>query len=285
MSIPMLTRDEFLKLREYIKCHCGVDLTDSKDYLVEGRLRCLVAETGCQNFGDFCLHLQANPTSELREKIIDAITTNETLWFRDASCWDTLRHLFNNQLLRPGRRRLSIWSAACATGQEPYSLAMELSELKKQKPHWFHKLETEILATDISSAALARARLARYDRISMSRGLPDHFRDQYFTPTDNVWTLKDEIKQQVTFRKFNLQDSFTSLGRFDLILMRNVLIYFSSELKTEIFKKIKASLIPGGFLIIGAAESVSPVSQEFEMKEFGRGVCYQVKPDGNGLIS
>ncbi len=284
MPNAAITTDEFKLLRGYIEKHCGISLGDEKAYLIETRLLKLMIENGCETFGAFYRMAAEQREDTLREKIIDAMTTNETLWFRDAHPYTILREQLLPAFaadLRAGRRgRIRIWSAACSTGQEPYSIAMTIHEFCEQQaaqgirpavtPHFF-----EILATDISPSALFLASAARYDQLSMNRGLPDSYRNRYFKANGRVWELDPAIRRMVTFKKFNLQDSISALGGFDLCFLRYVCIYFSEALKRMIFHNLASALAPSGCLFLGASESLMGLCSQFKSLEYNGGRYYQ----------
>ncbi len=278
-----LTTNEFQLLRDLIEKECGIAVGEEKIYLIENRLAKLVAENGCDTFGEFYLMAKSSPNPLLKTKIIDAITTNETMWFRDEAPFtlfkEQLLPQFISQLKEQKKDKIRIWSAACSTGQEPYSLAMILEEYNASLPKEQQiKDKVSILATDISSKVLFLAQQARYDAISMSRGniLPS-YAERYFEEQNGLYLLKDDIKKWVTFKPFNLQNSFLTLGQFDLILLRNVAIYFSTDLKRALFKKVAETLTPQGNLILGASESIMHYNKNFELKEYQKSVFYQLK--------
>ena len=272
--------EEFRLLRDYIQKSCGILVGDEKDYLVESRLSNLVIQSGCTTFRDFYLKAKNEPQSGLRDKIVDAMTTNETLWFRDGHPFRILNEKilgeYREQVLQKKRSKIRIWSAACSTGQEPYSVAMTINEyLKKQtvlKPEMF-----EILATDISPTALFLAINGRYDNIAISRGLPQEMLDRYFEKNGRVTGIKDTIKKMVKFKKFNFQDNFTLLGKFDIIMCRYVAIYFSETFKRDVFSKMADALSPGGYFFLGASESMGMYSNRFEMLEHNKGLYYRIR--------
>ncbi len=271
---------EFELLRDYIEKHCGIHLDESKAYLIENRLLTMMIENGCRNYSEFYTKALNDHTHTLRDKIIDAMTTNETLWFRDASPYKILQFellpSFLKESISGTKKAIRIWSAACSTGQEPYSIAMVINEFSRTNPT-FHPSKIEIIATDISPTVLFLAKAARYDTLAISRGLPDDFRNRYFEQNGKVWVLKDTIKNMVTFKKLNLQEDFTNLGHFDIVFIRNVLIYFSDEFKKDLLNRIASRLRPDGFLIVGASESVSNYSNIFSMLTHERALYYKVR--------
>lgn len=281
-----LTPHEFLLLRDYIKSHCGIAIGDHKAYLIESRLTHLRMEAGCPDFGAFYFKVKHDTTGRLRDKIIDVMTTNETLWFRDVTPWFVLRDVilpeFRDLLLTGRRSHIRIWCAACSTGQEPYSLAILIDQLCESplgqgiRPEQF-----ELVGTDISPSALFVAKSGRYNQIAISRGLDDPLIARYFTPKGHVWELVESLRKRVTFQKFNLLDSFEPIGDFDLILCRNVAIYFADEFKKKLFAKLAATLIPrAGYLLLGSAESIFGYSTAFELMEHRKALYYRVKKPG-----
>jgi chemotaxis protein methyltransferase CheR len=271
---------EFQLLRDYIEKHCGIHLDESKAYLIENRLLTLMIENGCSNYIDFYQKALNDQTHTLRDKIIDAMTTNETLWLRDFSPFKIFQYellpSFLKDIISGSKKTIRIWSAACSTGQEPYSIAMIIHEFSRANP-LFHPSKVEIIATDISPTVLFLAKAARYDTLSISRGLPDEFRSRYFEQNGKVWLLKDTIKNMVSFKKLNLQEDFSSLGHFDIVFCRNVLIYFSDEFKKDVLNRMASRLKPDGFLIVGASESVSNYSSIFSMLTYERALYYKVR--------
>ncbi len=271
---------EFKLLRDYIEEHCGIALGDEKAYLIETRLAKLMVASGCEDFGAFYQRIKQDPTAQLRDKIVDAMTTNETLWFRDQHPYVILKEKLLPEmaaLLQDNRRfRIRIWSGASSTGQEPYSIAMTIQEFcrvnKQIRPDQF-----EILATDISPSALFIANAGRYDQIAMSRGMPEDIKARYFKQDGHVWILDDSIRNMVTFKRFNLQDSLAPLGKFDIVFLRYVAIYFSNRLKQTIFANIARATAPSGYLIIGAVESLRGFCDDFEALSYQSGAYYKCR--------
>ncbi len=276
----MISQDEFRLIRDYVEAHCGIHLSDDKAYLIETRLTTMMFEQGCKTFGELYDKAVSDKTHVLRDKIIEAITTNETFWFRDLHPFGILNEVLFQQYaaeIQAGKRsKIRIWCCACSTGQEPYSIAMTFLEFIRHRPA-VTPGHLEILATDISSTVLFLGKLGRYDTLSMSRGLPEKYRDRYFDKNDRVWSIRDEVKKMVTFQKLNLQESFNHLGSQDIVFCRNILIYFSLEFKQDLLKRIARLLRPGGFLFLGASESIIMYTQEYEMYRHAMGLYYQVR--------
>ena len=251
-----INESEFLLFKDYVCDRCGIFIPPEKAYLIETRLAKLMIDAGAASFGDFYDILAASPDSPLHQKVINAITTNETLWFRDSSPWRLLEESFLPGLvddIRSGRKvRVRIWCAAVSTGQEIYSTAMFIDDyLSKHKVSGVNLSNFDFFATDISSRVLDIAKKGRYDKISMTRGLNDYYREKYFTVDGSAWDIEPRIRNAVRFEKFNLQREYNAFGVFDIIFCRYVLIYFNDELKRKIVKKMNNALNDNGVLFTG----------------------------------
>jgi chemotaxis protein methyltransferase CheR len=278
-EIKKIDPAEFKVMRDYIEKYCGIHLTEEKTYLLEHRLNTVMVENGCSNFTELYRKAAADATNTLRDKIIDVMTTNETLWFRDSSPFVTFKEALLPAYaaeMKAGRTSIKIWSAACSTGQEPYSLSMIAHDFARLNPQ-FRTSAMHITATDISPTVLFLAKMGRYDSIAISRGLAPDIMQRHFTAAGKVWAVHDEIKKPVEFKKLNLQDPFVSIGKQDIILCRNVLIYFSDTFKRDILHRFTELLKPGGYLFLGASESLIQHSQEYTMVQHGKGIYYKVK--------
>jgi len=251
--------EDFLVFRTFLSQACGIVLGEGKQYLVVNRIRRILEEHELSSLGALVALIQRGAVPRLKERVIDAMTTNETFWFRDGTPFDALRDVLLPRLVIEQRRpTLRIWSAACSSGQEPYSISMVVEEFKARHPG-LSGFNPEILATDISTTVLATARQAQYDRLGIGRGLSEQRRRQFFDELPGErYQLKSNITRRVTFRQLNLLDSFAGLGRFDIIFCRNVLIYFSPELKRDILGRMHATLNPGSCLLLGASETLPP---------------------------
>jgi chemotaxis protein methyltransferase CheR len=281
LQFSPMTKDEFLLLRDYLEELCGISLLEKRAYLVEGRLRKIAISMGCSNFGSFYQKLKKGVSFTIRDQIIDVITTHETSWFRDAVMWEMLEQeifpLFCKKSREIGQKHFRFWSAACSTGQEPYTLSMVHNHFCNSQPHRCVNCTREILATDISPHMIKFAKDGRYNNLAMERGLTDFWKNKYFETDGQEWRVTDKIRNKIVFFPFNLQDSFAKWGKFDLILMRNVLIYFSEQLKQEIVSKMINALVPNGVIIVGGSESILNSSDKLEMLKFKHGICYQRK--------
>lgn len=270
---------DFVTFRDYLQSFAGIYLSDNKEYLVSTRLRRILSDHGLKSLKELNqLLTQPAVDRRLRQQIIDAMTTNETFWFRDQYPYKYLREtIFPETFRKNPISPLRIWSAACSSGQEPYSISIIAEEFIRGNSQ-AKNYPVDILATDISSQILQAATKAHYDRLSISRGMSDERLRQYFDSLDgDIWQVKDFIKKRVSFKPINLQDSFVSMGKFDLVFCRNVLIYFTADLKTEILRRIHATMQPGGYLFLGSSESMSSVSDAFDMVHCKPGVVYRAR--------
>lgn len=276
-----LSEKAFVMFQQYIEDQCGIAIGKEKAYLIESRLTKLLVETRLNSFEELYRLLASNKDPKLVEKVIDAITTNETLWFRDKTPWQVLEdELMSTYIdkIRSERRKIRIWSAAASSGQEAYSTIFSIDQyLKKYGIKDVTLNDFEIIGTDISGPILEIAKAGRYDPISIMRGLDPKFKDIYFNNEGRVWIVKDEYKKHVTFKRFNLQSSFYSLGKFDLVFCRYVMIYFSQQFKKEMSKKLSESLRPQGVLFVGNSEIFPDYKEHFIMKQYQKGVYYQIK--------
>ncbi|MBF0310239.1 MAG: protein-glutamate O-methyltransferase CheR [Magnetococcales bacterium] len=263
-------------MRNLIHDQSGILLGPGKEYLVENRLTVIMLQNGCDNFKQLHRKL-VEDTGPLRAKVIDAMTTNETLWFRDSTFVSALTDFVVPNLLEKARKqgKVRIWSAACSTGQEPYSMAMLLEDGARRISNPPPPDRFEILATDISPSSIFIASSGRYSQLAISRGMREPFLERYFTKKGMVYEVNPEIRSRVTFKNFNLKDSFVPHGRFDFIMIRNVMIYFADDLKRELYTKLRQSLLPDGFLTIGASESPRGYTSDFEQVLVGGSALYR----------
>jgi chemotaxis protein methyltransferase CheR len=264
------------QFRMFLEQQCGIVLGESKQYLVKSRLVPLMAKFDIASLSELVAQTLNPVKRQLRAAVIDAMTTNETLWFRDCYPFELLKKdllpSFKNQ-----RAPLKIWSAASSSGQEPYSIAMAVYEFQQSNPGAFPG-GVQIIGTDISTSMLEHCKHAHYDSLALSRGLSLERQQQFFENSGNgMLKVKDVIKKMVSFRQLNLLNSYSLLGQFDLIFCRNVLIYFAPELKSKIISQIHATLKKDCFLFLGASESLSGISQNFNMIRCNPGIVYQKK--------
>lgn len=275
----LLSKEQYDKFRGFLEESCGIVLGDNKHYLVTSRLNRLTREFSFDSLHAMLDALTHNNDNRLKERIIDAMTTNETSWFRDNYPYQLLQENLIPELLQKKPSRLRIWSAASSTGQEAYSISMVLSEMLIKSPGLLNA-PVEIVGTDISNTVLDIARKAEYDGLSLSRGISDERRKAFFREMDkDRWQLNEKIKSIVRFSELNLLQNYALLGKFDLIFCRNVLIYFSSELKSDILSRMAKIMNPGGFLVLGGSESPTGYCRDFEMTRFPKGVVYRLKTE------
>ncbi len=269
-----ITADEYRQFREMLESSSGIMLGEGKEYLIASRLRRLLDSQGLKSINDLLRKLSLDRA--LQEQVIDAMTTNETLWFRDEHPYRVFRERLLPELAE-ARRPLKIWSAACSTGQEPYSLSIEIEEFRKLYPGKLASGE-RILATDISPSSLAAAKQGVYQQLAIRRGMSDKHLKSYFHPRDgDCWQIDEKIKSRVDFRSQNLQQNFSALGKFDVIFCRNVLIYFSGDLKYDILRRMHGLLNPGGYLVLGASESMNNLGEYFDMVQCHPGIIYRAR--------
>ncbi|PSF05612.1 chemotaxis protein [Marinobacter fuscus] len=271
-----ITPQEYETFKTFLQDACGILLGDNKQYLVKSRLRRILEENSLNSLGDLLARLKQPGRASLREVVIDAMTTNETLWFRDNHPFRILQDkLLPEFAERNSMQPLRIWSAACSTGQEPYSVAMVIEEFRRSRPGKLR--DVKITATDISKSVLEVARKGEYEMIAIGRGLSAERQKLFFTPSQNGgWQIRPQIKSMVDFKELNLLERYM-LGKFDIIMCRNVLIYFSADLKKDILTKLHASLNPGGYLILGASESLNGLPDLYEMVQCHPGIIYRKK--------
>lgn len=274
MTSLSISSQEYQQFKQKLEQYSGILLGDNKEYLISSRLRRLLESENLASIADLVGAMERN--HRLKESVVDAMTTNETLWFRD----DHPFRIFKEKLLpelAKARRPIRIWCAACSTGQEPYSLSIAVEEFKKANPGALVG-DVKIVATDISPSVIQTAKEGIYPQMALKRGMSDQNLKQYFQQkSDDQWQIKPEIKSRVEFRLLNLQSSFSLLGKFDLVFCRNVLIYFSGEFKTDILQRIHGTLNKDGHLFVGASEAVNNLGDYYQMRQFSPGIAYQAK--------
>ncbi len=274
-----ITPEDYQNFRLFLEESCGIVLGENKHYLVNSRLNRIMDEVGYDSLGSLIGALKREHPRGLRERIVDAMTTNETYWFRDAFPFEILKRTILPELNRAKQQSVRIWSAACSSGQEPYSISMSFHEYQMANPGALPK-ELQVVATDISPSMLADSKRGVYDNLAISRGLSDERKQRYFQPLDrNRWEVRPQLRQSISFREHNLMQSYALLGRFDIIFCRNVLIYFSPESKLDILERMARVLNPGGYLFLGASESITSYSSAFDMIRCNPGVVYRLKAD------
>ncbi len=264
-----MTPQDYEYLRKLLKERSGLDLSADKQYLVESRLVPLARKASLAGIPELVLKLKSGADA-LTSDVVEAMTTNETFFFRDKIPFDHLKESVLPALVqaRAARRALRIWCAASSTGQEPYSIAMCLKEAGPMLAGW----RTEIVATDLSLQVLEKSKAGIYSQFEVQRGLPIQLLVKYFTQNGELWQLKSEIRGMVQHRQLNLLQDFSHLGTFDIIFCRNVLIYFDQDTKANIFGRISRMIEPDGVLALGAAESVVGITNAFKPYPDRRGL-------------
>ena len=267
--------EDFDLVSTLVKDRSGLVLTKEKVYLLESRLMPLARRRKLDTIDALVSAIRTRKEEALIKEVVDAMTTNESLFFRDIKPFDHLKKTALPRLMeaRKGQRSIRIWSAACSSGQEPYSIAM----LLKEETASFGSFRFEITATDISSEILARAKNGIYSQFEVQRGLPIQLLLKYFTQDGDKWQIKPEMRSMVQYREFNLMQHPRSLGRFDVVFCRNVLIYFDQPTKAKVLAGIAEQMHPDGVLYLGGAETVLGVSDRFEPVPGERGVYRPVQ--------
>ena len=273
-----MTEFEFEYLRTFLKQRSGLALTAEKRYLVESRLTPVCRRFGIAALSDLIGALKLGQDGAIERAVVEAMTTNETFFFRDRIPFDLFRDTILPEALvrNASKRRLRIWCAAASTGQEPYSLAMLLQEAGPRLAGW----QVEIVATDLSTEVIEKAKLGLYSHFEVQRGLPVQWLIKYFTQVGEQWQIAQSLRAMVDYRQLNLLHSFTSLGQFDVIYCRNVLIYFDAPTKSDVLARLAAQLAPDGALLLGAAETVIGLTDRLSPNPKHRGLYGNAEPVG-----
>jgi chemotaxis protein methyltransferase CheR len=275
-----VTPEEFKAWAQHIYVLCGVSLDAGKGYLIESRLGSLARDAGVASFGEFLKKVKGDASNGLNRKIIGAITTNETSFFRDSAPFELLKNKLIPDLIDRKTKSLGtskripirIWSAACSKGQEAYSMAIVLKELLGD----LDKYDIQILGTDISDPMVAHASYGKYDKIDIERGLPPDKLSRHFIPDKDSWKIRDDLRALATFRNMNLLAPFPFATKFDFVFCRNVAIYFTEPDRKGLFERIARVMEPDGCLVIGSTESLAGQVPQFESKRYLRTVFYQL---------
>jgi len=256
----------------------GLVLTQDKAYLLESRLNPVARKWEFKDIDELTAAVRKGTDTKLTEAVTEAMTTNESFFFRDQKPFDQFNNVVLPHMLehRASTKKLRIWSAACSTGQEPYTLAMLLNEAKAKLAGW----NIEIIATDLSKEVLDKAKEGLYSQFEVQRGLPINLLVKYFKQEGDRWQIDEALKKMVTYKYFNLLESPASLGRFDIVFCRNVLIYFDQETKGKVLSGIADGLAEDGFLYLGGAETVLGISDRFQLIPGQRGVYGLVNSAG-----
>ena len=269
-----MTPADYDFLRKFLKERSGLDLSADKQYLVESRLMPLARKANLSGIEELVQKIK-NGSSTVASDVVEAMTTNETFFFRDKLPFDHLRDVVLPEMIqaRAARKSLRIWCAAASTGQEPYSIAMTIKEMSAQLAGW----RIEIIGTDISQQVLEKSKSGIYTQFEVQRGLPITHLVKYFRQVGDKWQVSDKIRQMVNFREYNLLTDLTPLGQFDVVFCRNVLIYFDQPTKGKVLDSIAKLMPADGVLYLGGAETVLGITERFKPMENQRGL-YVVNP-------
>jgi len=265
-----MTNDEFDFLCKLLKDRSGLVVTRDKAYLLESRLLPVARKHGLKSLDELAAVVRARPIGDLVREIVEAMTTNESFFFRDIKPFEQFKTFVLPSVMkvRAQRKQIRIWSAACSSGQEPYTLAMMLAEQKGALADW----SFEILATDLSTDILEKAQAGLYSQFEVQRGLPIQLLVKYFKQQGDRWQIDAGLRSRVRFKQFNLLDDPSSLGGFDVIFCRNVLIYFDQTTKGQVLERLARALTPDGYLYLGGAETVLGISDRFQPVADNRGI-------------
>lgn len=273
VQTAVIQPDNYRFLQEHIYAEAGIVLEKDKNYLFEARLAPIVRQLGLSSINDLCAVMRERGETEVARRVVEAMTTNETYFFRDPAHYEAIRKTLLPRLKqeRGDTKRLRFWSAASSTGQEAYSLAMLL--LEEGFGHW----NIQIFGTDFSSQVVERAKCGKFQQIEVNRGLPAAMLIKYFRRSGVDWMLSDAVRNMVRFETFDLRKSLRALGPFDVVFCRNVLIYFDAETRKKILKEIHATLFRGGWLLLGGAETALGSEEWFDREVSANATIYTAR--------
>lgn len=264
-----LTTEEFDFIAGLLKQRSGLSLTPDKGYLIDTRLGPIAKANGMTNVRELIVRLRSNPNAPIAYQVVESMTTNESMFFRDTKPFDQLVKVILPDMKAKGKTSIRIWSAACSTGQEAYSVAMTLKEESAKYPGF----SAEIYATDLAEKVVERSRAGIYSQFEIQRGLPIAYLMKYFTQRpNNNWEINDSIKSMVKFATGNLLTPYVGVGRFDIIFCRNVLIYFDEKTKADVLDRMAAIMNPPGYLYLGGSETTHGLTTKFKVVEAHRGL-------------
>lgn len=272
-----VTQTHFDLLRNLVKEKAGIVLNEGKEYLVDSRMASLATKLDYPSASDLLSDFADNPKGPLLEAIVDAMTTNETSFFREMHVFEGLRDVILPDIMERNQdtKSLRMWCGASSSGQEPYSVSIALSEWFPELTNW----TVNFLATDLSDDMLKRCNAGVYSQLEVNRGLPSKMLIKYFDRNGTEWTVKDAVRRRVQFQPLNLLEKWPGVPtQLDIVFLRNVLIYFDVETKQQILGQIRRHLRPGGYLFLGSAETTLSLDAGFERLKFDRGCCYVHKP-------
>jgi chemotaxis protein methyltransferase CheR len=270
---PAGSEQAFAYLRKLIYDNSAIVLEADKQYLLESRLGPMLAREQLKSFDDLVARLNASNSGPLRQRVLEAVTTHETSFFRDLHPFDLFRKTVVPRLLneRAAGKRINIWCGASSTGQEPYTLAFIIKECGLQLGGW----SVDFTATDLSEEVLARARNGVFSQLEVNRGLPMPMLIKFFDKVGLEWQVKADVRKMINFRKVNLMEAWPTMPQMDVVFMRNVLIYFDVAQKKRIFERLARVIRPGGYLFLGTVESTHSLTDLFQPMQVGKATCYQ----------
>lgn len=270
-----MTVVDFDFVRTFVRDQAAIVLEPGKEYLVESRLITLARKENIPTVDALVAKLRSEPNNGLQRKVLDSMTTNETSFFRDVHPFEALKKSILPELIERNRqtRKLNFWCGAASTGQEPYSVLMLMADHFPDLLNW----EMKFIATDLSLDVLARAKAGCYNQLEVNRGLPAALLVKHFTRTSSEWKIKDDLRRRVEFRELNLVSDWPLMPQLDIVFLRNVLIYFDVATKKTILGKIRRLLRPGGYLMLGGAETTLNIDDSFERVALDRTSCYRLK--------
>lgn len=275
MHLPELIEDaDFDFIRNMVKEQTAIALDGSKVYLVNARLLPVAREAGFASVVELIRHLRSRPFGPLHSQTVESIVTTETSFFRDFYPFDALRQELIPELMerrRRSTRHISIWSAGCSSGQEPYSIAILLRDAFPELANW----QVRLFASDVSSAMLEKSKAGVYSQNEVNRGLPARLLVRFFTQAGTNWKISDDIRSMVTFFRHNLSRDVSAAPPVDILMMRNVLIYFDVETKRKVLQRVRRHLRPGGYLMLGTAETTLNLDETFQRHRLGQAVFYR----------
>ncbi len=270
-----ISANDFQYISKLVLDLSAIVLETGKEYLVESRIRPLAKKEGFESIEELVQSLRRAPKNGLSTKVVDAMTTNETSFFRDIHPFETLKKHIIPDLMkkREATRELNIWSGASSSGQEPYTFTMVLRENFPELRNW----KINYISSDISHEMLDRCRKGIYSQLEVNRGLPATLMVKYFERNGTEWQIKEDLRKMIDFRYLNLCENWPIMPKMDLVLLRNVLIYFDVEMKKTILSKIQKLLKPDGYLFLGAAETTLNLNESFERMDYKQSGCYRIK--------
>ncbi len=273
-SPDTIPENALIYIRDLVLTRSAIVLEPEKDYLIQARLDPVAKEAGYTSIEELAEYLRKTPSGALHQKVVEAMTTNETSFFRDVHPFDALKDHVLPDLLerRASAKSLTIWCGASSSGQEPYTMAMVLREHFPQLATW----NLKFIATDISTQMLDKCRGGKYSQLEVNRGLPAQLLIKYFDKKGMSWHVKDDLINMIEYKQLNLAASWPSLPKMDLVFLRNVLIYFDVAMKKEILKKIRGVLEPDGYLFLGGAETTLNLDDQFQRVPLNGTSCYQL---------